>query len=919
VSETRPTQETSQPKPKLNEPDAPLDTNLAATGDVEGATKSRALQVAEKNASAATLTAEQRLRALLGKGEIVDDKTPAPKPAVLEKAIVAKLGDAASYLSAPEIAAALGAPSFADAIAKAGLCDVENTSPKPNWLLAVHLTKWMESLEWAGATRADVAQSFFAAHPELKERFPHVDGAFIAALQKSYAFMPQWSTSPAPIKSSAGDWDSLDSVDPFKDKLDAALKQISEVPLAMKLTGAMADRLSETKPFANANVVMVQHMLGQAHPLVDAMERAGMDVSKAEYVGIPYARNPAVKTTLEQGHGLPVTVPEVGNIDDMWRVITEAVDRAWERHLKNGEPILIMDDGGYASKYIAQKYRGHGDVFHVVEQTTRGLTEISQIENIEHSVVDVAGSYGKRFESAQVGDAVKMAVRRVLDAMTTTPARKDVLVVGAGKVGESVADSFAGDGARITVFDPFITPARKKELEKKGYNVVTDKAQALDKKFLVVGCSGHRSIDMDDFAKMSSPVFLASASSKRVEVDVVGLAKDATDKEGHLRRILAAKVGEQETYHYFLEDGRIVTAINDTLPSNFGQAVNSIAPELIDHTMALMLLGAAQAMTSTKPGLNALDPDLQFWLQAQMEGLSTTSPGEIALKCGDMTFGGSRADWMRVATSPATPPAVLHRLFAQLVEKNPMDSIALAILSSKHDLSEDTLDLVLRMQVLPHVARLVQNEGVTEAQEARLLDWVEKVFWVAAGRDDISGGIDDVRKYNAVAVQGDEARGYGYLYADVIEQNGKMYLAHRVTNVRDAITQQASDILFGHAHAPQYLRDAFLARTYEIASDGLASTVLRVSSPAWSSEDLTKLFDDCASAAYSRVSGGSKRASAEYAYDLMEAFRDHPSTTPEIVASSRIARPSAASGLQARRAGRCRRSEFRCPTTAEPR
>ncbi|HEY4223443.1 MAG TPA: adenosylhomocysteinase, partial [Myxococcota bacterium] len=649
---------------------------------------------------------------------VMIDDSPAPKPALLAKIIAQKLGSAAEHMSSCEVLDGIGAHAcarWADAIKDAGLC-ADDVSQKPNWLLAVHLTKWMESMQYAGATRGDVAKSFLAAHPEVSARFGHLDGDFVAALQKSYSFMPQWSSSPLPKKGES-DWaDTFDAPlpDPMQARLDEALTKISEVPLTMKLTGAMADRLAETQPLHGANVVMVQHMLGQANPLVDALTRAGMDVDRAEYVGIPYQKNPAVRTTLEQGHGLHVSVPEVGDIDDMWTHITAAVDRAWERHLQNGAPILIMDDGGYASKYIKEKYAGHGDVFKVVEQTTRGLTEISKIEDIEHAIVDVAGSYGKRFESAQVGDAVKMAVRRVLDAVTTTPARKDVLIVGAGKVGEGVADSFAGDGARITIYDPFVTPARKKELEAKGFDVVTDKAKALDQKFLVVGCSGHRSIDMSDFAKMSSPVFLASASSKRVEIDTIGLGDLARDKEGHLRKILAAKVNEQETFHYFLEDGRIITALADGLPVNF-QAVNSIAPELIDHTMALMLLGAAQAMTSTKPGLNQLDPNMQFWLQAQMEGLSMTgvmtpvadaqgkrADGDIALTLGDTAFSGSRADWMRIAQSPATPPAVLHELFAHLVQASPMDPIALAVLSSKHDLSPATLDLVLDLQCLPH-------------------------------------------------------------------------------------------------------------------------------------------------------------------------------------------------------------------------
>lgn len=877
--------------------DVPVE-NLVKAAPLAGGTSAQAVQLgqlgqldpAAGRASAPERSAEQRLLLLTGRAE-APAASPPPKPAVLARAVENALGEVAQHLSAAEVAAVLGAPSWADAIRDLGApaCR-EDPAHQPHWLLAAQLSKWMGSFGYANAPLKDVAKSFLATRPDVAQRFPYLDGKLIAALQQAYAFMPQWSSSPAAVKTmDAWDFVAGSAPDPWEARLETALSALAEVPLTMKLTGAMADKLVDKAPFREANVVMVQHMLGQANPLVDAMVRAGMDVTRAEYVGIPYQKNPAVKTTLEQGHGVKVTVPEVGNIDDMWRVITEAVDRAYERHRENGQPILVMDDGGYASKYIADKYKGQEHLFRVVEQTTRGLTEISKIPEINFPIVDVAGSYGKRFESAQVGDAVKMAVRRVLDAVTTTPTRKDVLIVGAGKVGEGVADSFAGDGARISIFDPFITPARKKELEKKGYTVLTDKAKALDKKFLVVGCSGHRSIDMADFAQMSSPVFLASASSKRVEIDTIGLGELARDKEGQLRKILAAKVNEQETWHYFLKDGRIVTAMADGLPVNF-QAVNSIAPELIDHTMALKLLGAAQSMTSTAKGLDLLEPTTQFWLQAQMEGLVTErrSADDIALTAGEHTFFGSRADWQRIATSPATPPEVLHDLFALLADPrhggNPMDPLALSLLESRHELPDKTIDLVLELQLLPWAGHLLKNEALTDAQEDRLLDWLEKSFWNAAGRE-----TQPVEQYTPIAVAGSEQTGWQYLQADVVEVEGRRHLAHRLTTVRDAVVHQASDLLFAHPRAPQYLRDVFLQKTYAIAQDGLASTVLRVTSPQWKPEELDKLFDECANAAWSRIGRSSKPVYANYAYDLVEAFRDHPSASAGLIARAEAA------------------------------
>lgn len=853
------------------------------TPNAEGATKPHETRLATGAAPAALepRTVGTRVAAAMAP-LVVPPVTKAPRPEVLARAIENKVGLAASHLSALEVARLLDAPGWHQAIAELGPPHCLGTSaPQPNWLLAAHLAKWMDGMQYAGATLDDVAASFRAAHPDVADACRHLDGAFIAQLQRAYAIMPAWTRSPSPEEAVVVTmWETVVAADPDAARLEKVLTLLAEVPLAMPLTSALAEHLHPKQPFKEANVVMVQHMLGQANPLVDALTRCGMDVTRAEYVGIPYQQNPAVRATLENAHGLKVTVPEQGNIDDMYRVVCAAVDRAFQRHQENGEPILILDDGGYASKYICEKYKDKQHLFTVVEQTTRGLTEISKLEGMEFPVINVAGSYGKRFESAQVGDAVKMAVRRVLDAVTTTPTRKDVLIVGAGKVGEGVADSFAGDGARITIYDPYITPGRKKELEKKGFVIVTDKAKALDKKFLVVGCSGHRSIDMRDFLAMSSPVFLASASSKKVEIDTLGLGELATDKEGKLRKILAAKVGEQETYHYWLKDGRIVTALADGLPVNF-QGVNSIAPELIDHTMALMLLGASQAMEARgkQRHLVDLEPTAQFWLQAKMEGIRLVVPEgpqlELTLAFGPWTYTATRADWLRIATSPATPPEVLHELFTQLSAKDPMDPIALAILSSRHELSDKTIDAVLAQRLIPYCARLLQNELLGDAQEDRILGWLTKTYDVSAWGE---GGVTDVGPHQAVAVTGDDETGWNYHWADVIEQGGRTYLAFRISTARDAVVHQLADALLLHPRCPEGLRLNLLTETWRIASTPQVSTVLSLLNPAWKPDELEKLLPELEHAVWS-ASQHRKDVGARYAYDAIECIRDHPSAS----------------------------------------
>lgn len=864
-------------------------TTLATTTTTTASTKAEnaQLKVAAHADSAprAELTSEQAFTSLIKPSAPVAPG-PAPSAGALEKSIKSALGSASSKMSAGEIALVLGKPEWQDAIAKLPSSLVKKgQGAEPNWLLAAQLTRWMRNVDAPGLSLADVAKSFKAANALAQQAVPHLDGAFIQHLQKAYPFMPQWQS--APVRSTIDDdWSAMPTAsDVWTQKLDAALQSISEVPLTLALSNSVGSRLAASQPFKDHNVVMVQHMLGQAIPLCQELARGGMDMSKAEYVGVPYQKNPAVKLSLERSMGVKVTVPERGDIDGMWAHVTAAVDRAFERHLENGQPILILDDGGYASKYIAKKYAEHADKFCVVEQTTRGLTEIAQIDPTPtFPIANVAGSYGKRFESAQVGDAVVQCVRRVLDEVATTPTRKEVLVVGGGKVGLGVADSFKGDGARVTFFDPYVTPSRKKELEALGYTVLTDKAEALNKRFLVVGCSGHRSIDMGDFLKMSSPVFVASASSKRVEIDTLGLAELTKGDDGVMRRILAAKVNEQETWHYWMNDGRIVTAVADGLPANF-QDVNSIAPELIDHTMALMLLGAEKAVAARgqAAGLVDLDAGQQFELQAQMEGLtqSPSSPSDMKLRVGSLDFYGSKAAWLAIAKSPATPPAVTEALIDAFLEKDPMNPILLEALKQPKEISDAALDKVLSLGIVAHSARLLKNEGLRGDQEDRVVDWHTRAY------TDITN--PSLKNAAAAGVWGTEKRADGtwdfFQCARLDPRYPEGSVPTGTTKDRDIIVGQLAEALFSHPRVPEGFKQHMLHYHGSHFRFRLKADIHMLNNPSWKTDELHKLFDDAASALYS-FSIEKPQKGAQYAFDVLETFRDHPSADDALIAKA---------------------------------
>src|SRR5207249_9371536 len=143
---------------------------------------------------------------------------------------------------------------------------------------------------------------------------PHLDGELVRLLQRIYRFMPAWTVKRAARPELSGDaGELLDFPSPealYAKEASSALTKASEVPLVLRLTDRLARELAPEQPLGGHNVVMVQHMLGQAVPFVEALAAAGLELDKAEYVGVPYQLNPLVRLALERSSTLEVTVPE---------------------------------------------------------------------------------------------------------------------------------------------------------------------------------------------------------------------------------------------------------------------------------------------------------------------------------------------------------------------------------------------------------------------------------------------------------------------------------------------------------------------------------------------------------------------------------------------------------------------------------
>lgn len=399
--------------------------------------------------------------------------------------------------------------------------------------------------------------------------------------------------------------------DVFANKeLRASFQRFARIPLRLPMIQHVVEKYKDEQPLAGHNVLMVQHMLGQAYPQINGYKQLGMDPKQCIFVGIPYHKNEEVEQAVAKSFGVDVRVPP-RDMDELYKAIERGVDDVVAQHKKNGKPVLIVCDGPHARDYFKKKYPELSSAVRFTEQTAFGDRPEYRNDTSMRVVSYARTDLKQKREAKFIGQAVARAINAVLTQLGTGYEEKPVLILGYGSIGQATAEALGGDRAKIYVYDPYIKPEQEAEAKANGYTVVKDKSQIAAGKFMMVGCSGHLSIDESQIMSSDPNAIYVSASSKLVEIDMRKLKELATDAQGRVRKILAAEVNDQQTWHYWLKDGTIRTVIADGLPANFND-INSVPPEFIDMTMSLSLAAAVQATSDKSLGyasLNAADAD----------------------------------------------------------------------------------------------------------------------------------------------------------------------------------------------------------------------------------------------------------------------------------------------------------------------
>jgi len=311
--------------------------------------------------------------------------------------------------------------------------------------------------------------------------------------------------------------------------------RVSSLPVLRQTIAAEGD--------ADCRLVLITHVLDTAVPFVRMLaEHAGL----AAVVAVPYSVSDAA---LEVLTSVPVHVPAtIGAVGEL--AATIALDAASD----GGDPVVLQEVGGYCAGW-ANRLAELPGIRGVVEDTKQGQWRYEELGALPLPVFTIADSPLKALEDVQVGRAVATSVERLLRRhFYTMLAERRVLVLGYGGIGTALAEHVRRTGARVAVYDP--DEIRMSAAVVHGHAVGERKA-LLSWADMIIGVSGHRSLEATDAEYLRDGVVLASGSSKQVEFDMPGLRAAASES-----------AGEKEFESHSIA-GRVVHILNEGKPVNF--------------------------------------------------------------------------------------------------------------------------------------------------------------------------------------------------------------------------------------------------------------------------------------------------------------------------------------------------------------
>ena len=277
-----------------------------------------------------------------------------------------------------------------------------------------------------------------------------------------------------------------------------------------------------------------------------------------------------------------------------------------------GCKLIIIEDGGYLVPYLHKNVANYKTIcLGAVEQTTKGLRNDKELDDLRIPVVDVAKSKFKdEHEAPLVGKSIVYNILRILEPKGLHYPGRTAGVIGYGAIGRHVASEIRKTLNMIVqvadVDRTSLLQAKNDSFE--AFDRVED---AIRGAFLVVGTTGGTkkgnkvcpTVSKRELGFLSNGAILVSASSDQIEFDIQELEAIASRKN----RIRG--VGTE----YFVERSSRVDScllVGDGYPINFFRG-SGIPNQSIDPILTQLLLGAVLiASEKLPPGINQFPDQL---------------------------------------------------------------------------------------------------------------------------------------------------------------------------------------------------------------------------------------------------------------------------------------------------------------------
>lgn len=379
----------------------------------------------------------------------------------------------------------------------------------------------------------------------------------------------------------------------------AELGQHARIPLHLPMLDAIVEDQKGGTPFATKNILMVSHFLASSVPMTLAMKKLGARFENTIMVGTPYGSNPTAVENV-RGMGFDLRVPPLDEAAYK-AAVEKALDEMVAKHRKNGETIVVLDDGGLVADILHRNMEKYADVigaFKLVEQTTGGLL-LAEKHDLQVPIIKAAKARAKIREGELIGRAVATKVRQGLERLSKSLDGQSAIVTGFGTIGQATAKELRAANVDVLIVEPNDT---KRRLAKSlGFRVAAaPPLEALRKTDLFIGTTGERTLTLEQMRELKSGVIVASASSKQAEFAMGDLRKAASNA----REIPSdTPLVTLPTKEYTL-GGKKLIAMGDGWPVNFDGDVGAHFPQEIQLTRAIMLSGALQASKLLPGGKN---------------------------------------------------------------------------------------------------------------------------------------------------------------------------------------------------------------------------------------------------------------------------------------------------------------------------